>query len=42
HMVVHGILHMLGYDHDDLGAANKMESIEIEFLEKIGIKNPYI
>jgi probable rRNA maturation factor len=42
HMVIHGILHLLGYDHDDLGAANKMESIEIEFLEKIGIKNPYI
>jgi probable rRNA maturation factor len=42
HMAIHGILHLLGYDHDDLGAANKMESIEIEFLEKIGIKNPYI
>jgi probable rRNA maturation factor len=42
HMVIHGILHLLGYVHDDLGAANKMESIEIEFLEKIGIKNPYI
>ena len=45
-----GMLHDLGKavdfemdgNHDDLGAANKMESIEIEFLEKIGIKNPYI
>ena len=41
HMLIHGILHLLGYAHDDLDAANKMESIEIEFLEKLGIKNPY-
>jgi probable rRNA maturation factor len=41
HMLIHGILHLLGYVHDDLDAANKMESIEIEFLEKLGIKNPY-
>ncbi len=41
HMLIHGILHLLGYIHDDLDAANKMESIEIEFLEKLGIKNPY-
>ena len=41
HMLIHGILHLLGYVHDDLNAANKMESIEIEFLEKLGIKNPY-
>jgi len=41
HMVIHGILHLLGYDHDDLPSANKMEGIEIEFLNKIGVKNPY-
>ena len=41
HMLIHGILHLLGYAHDDLDAANKMESIEIEFLEKLGIRNPY-
>ena len=41
HMAIHGILHLLGYDHDDLPSENKMEGIEIEFLNKIGVKNPY-
>jgi len=41
HILIHGILHLLGYAHDELEAANKMESIEIEFLGKLGIKNPY-
>jgi probable rRNA maturation factor len=40
-MAIHGILHLLGYDHDDLPSANKMEGIEIEFLKKIGVNNPY-
>jgi len=40
-MAIHGILHLLGYDHDDLESANKMEGIEIEFLKKIGVNNPY-
>ncbi len=41
HMAIHGILHLLGYDHEDLTSANKMERIEIEFLKKIGVNNPY-
>ena len=41
HIAIHGILHLLGYDHDDLESANKMEGIEIEFLKKIGVNNPY-
>ena len=41
HMAIHGILHLLGYDHDDLSSANKMEGIEIDFLKKIGLNNPY-
>ena len=41
HMAIHGILHLLGYDHDDLVSVNKMEGIEIEFLKKIGVNNPY-
>ena len=40
-MAIHGILHLLSYDHDDLESANKMEGIEIEFLKKIGVNNPY-
>ena len=41
HMAIHGILHLLGYDHDNLTSAKKMEGIEIEFLKKIGVDNPY-
>ena len=41
HMAIHGILHLIGHDHTDLVSANKMESIEIDFLKKIGIDNPY-
>ena len=41
HMAMHGILHLLSYDHDDLASANKMEGIEIEFLKKIGVNDPY-
>ena len=41
HMAIHGILHLLGHDHSDLTSADKMKLIEINFLDKIGIKNPY-
>ena len=41
HMVIHGILHLIGHDHEDITSANKMESIEINFLGGLGISNPY-
>ena len=41
HMAIHGILHLIGHDHEDITSAHKMESIEIDFLEKLGINNPY-
>ena len=41
HIAVHGILHLIGHDHEDITSAYKMESIEIDFLDKLGISNPY-
>lgn len=43
HLIVHGILHLLGFDHE-LGQAeqDEMESFEIAILEKLGVSNPYI
>ena len=41
HMIVHGVLHLLGYDHVDDQDAEEMEELEIKILKKIKIKNPY-
>ncbi len=41
HLVVHGTLHLLGYDHIKDEEAEEMEALEIEILKKIGIENPY-
>ena len=41
HIAIHGILHLIGHDHEDITSANKMESIEINFLGGLGISNPY-
>ncbi len=41
HLIVHGTLHLLGYDHMTDDEANIMESTEIRILEKMNIQNPY-
>lgn len=41
HLLLHGILHLLGYDHETDEDAEEMENLEINILEDIGIKNPY-
>jgi probable rRNA maturation factor len=41
HMIIHGILHLLGYDHEIEQDAMIMEALEIELLNEIGYKNPY-
>ena len=41
HMVVHGVLHLLGYDHIDEVEVEAMESLEISVLQGLGINNPY-
>lgn len=41
HLVVHGILHLLDYDHADEHSALKMEALERRILAEIGIENPY-
>ena len=41
HLLVHGTLHLLGYDHIDDKDADLMEGLEVEILGNLGISNPY-
>lgn len=41
HLVVHGVLHLLGYDHENDEDADRMERCEIEILGTLGVPDPY-
>lgn len=41
HLIIHGTLHLIGYDHIEEDEAEVMESMEIKIMESMGLKNPY-
>ena len=42
HLIVHGVLHLLGYDHQDDAQAEHMEAVERDVLGRLGIADPYL
>jgi probable rRNA maturation factor len=41
HLVAHGFLHLVGYDHEDRAEAERMEALEIAILQSLAIADPY-
>jgi len=41
HMVIHGMLHLQGYDHQNAAEASEMEALEAKILSTLGYTNPY-
>lgn len=41
HLAVHGVLHLLGYDHETTRAARVMEPLEVAILSELGVDDPY-
>ena len=42
HMVIHGVLHLQGFDHEQADQAEVMEAHEVRILSELGIPNPYL
>lgn len=41
HLIIHGVFHLLGEDHETEAQASRMEAAEIRAMEKLGLPNPY-
>ncbi len=41
HLVVHGLLHLVGFDHEDDHSAEAMEQLEIQVMKRLGLPDPY-
>lgn len=41
HLIIHGLLHLVGYDHEEASEAETMEQIEREILQSLAIHDPY-
>jgi len=41
HLVIHGVLHLLGYDHIAAAPARRMEALETRILDSLGVPDPY-
>jgi probable rRNA maturation factor len=41
HLMIHGILHIMGYNHETQRAAHKMETLETKLMAKLGLPDPY-
>ncbi len=41
HLLLHSILHLIGYDHETDPDQKKMEGLEVKILKKLGVENPY-
>ena len=42
HMIIHGILHLMGYDHSETGEAKIMEAKETALMQELGFPDPYL
>ena len=42
HLIIHSVLHLLGYNHEEEKNAAEMEKIEVQVLANLGINNPYL
>jgi probable rRNA maturation factor len=41
HLIVHGVLHLCGHDHEQEEAARDMEALEVDILGELGFSDPY-